>query len=159
MDEQNQTKSDTFDELDRAVARLVIENPSISDLQIAKQFGVTRQTVNRRRNSDAVKKLVAHALSLPTEEIKRLVAKSLCVLERHIGSKDPRISLTAIGQIMKLGVLCLEATLRSSTPDSPDFNYIIHWGDEDDRQFTPQPTPPPSPVPPQESNVSPSQKT
>jgi predicted transcriptional regulator len=95
--EQNETNSDSpqLDEVDAKIAALMVETPAATDQEIADKLGMTRQTVNRRRNAKPVRERVSSALSLPEKEVRRLTAKALVRLESFLDHEDPKIQLAA----------------------------------------------------------------
>jgi DNA-binding Lrp family transcriptional regulator len=105
--EQNATKNDNFiakcDEVDRSIAFYAIENPSITDEEIAQKLKLSRQTVNRRRRGAAVSAIVEKTLALPKRELRRVVVKSMSRLEALLDDPDPRIVLMASSQLLKFG--------------------------------------------------------
>lgn len=108
MDEQNVTESDSLktigDEIDKFIAKAIIENPSITDQALANSLNISRQTINRRRNSDHVKQLVSEIIAIPQDEVRRLSAKAMSKLDQLIGDTDPRIALAASLGILKIGI-------------------------------------------------------
>ena len=107
MLKQNATKSHKkkpgTDVLDRAIALNLIQRPGLTDEEIARELGVSRETVNRRKNMQSVTAIINHSLALPTKEIRRLMAKAFTKLEHHLDDPDPRVSLVAATQLLKFG--------------------------------------------------------
>lgn len=108
-DEQKQTNfdierfpSELVDPMDLQIATLLIENPSITDHDIAEKVGISRQTVNRRRNSPSVREFVFSVLSIPQREVRRVTAKALMRLEQLLDDPDPEIRLKATIALAKL---------------------------------------------------------
>ena len=108
MDEQIGTESDSLktigDEIDKFIAKAIIENPSITDQALANSLNISRQTINRRRNSDQVKQMISEIIAIPQDEIRRLSAKAMSKLVHLITDLDPRIALTASLGILKIGI-------------------------------------------------------
>lgn len=102
--EQKVTESDcsALDEVDTRIAMLLIEAPTTTDQMIADMLGLTRQTVNRRRNSSGVQKRVKETLSIPERETRRLVAKAMRRLEALLDNPDPKIQLSVTLALLKL---------------------------------------------------------
>jgi len=131
--EQNLTKTYTPDELDRQLARLLIESPGITDHEIATRFGLTRATANRRRRAEKVQRLVSEAIAIPAQEIRRLMLKGLSRLEYLIDNPDPRISLLASAQIVKLGSKAIENSFLIENQVSNQNQRIVYtacWGND-----------------------------
>lgn len=103
--EQNRTErdNDSLDACDLKIARTLIETPAITDDELGKLLGLSRQTINRRRNSDSVKRLLREALSISEKEIRRLSSKALSRLEALLDHEDPRIILSACAALLKVG--------------------------------------------------------
>ncbi len=102
--EQNATEPDKIpnDIVDLKITSLLIENPSLTDQEIADQIGVSRQTINRRKNSPEVKGLIHSALSIPQQEVRRLTAKALRRLEELLDHEDAKVRLAATLSLVKL---------------------------------------------------------
>lgn len=76
--EQNLAISDSDpDVIDIKIAAHLIERPSITDQEIAERLGISRQTVNRRRNSKGVRDTLRSILAIPEREVRRISAKAL----------------------------------------------------------------------------------
>ncbi|MGZ3781527.1 MAG: HEAT repeat domain-containing protein [Pseudobdellovibrionaceae bacterium] len=103
--EQNETKLDSsqMDSINIRIATLLIETPAVTDQEIANQLSLSRQTVNRRRNSHAVQELVRNTLAIPEKEVRRLVSKALLRLEKLLDDEDPKIRLAATLALVKIG--------------------------------------------------------
>ena len=124
------------DALDLKIVQSLVENPTLTDEALASTLGVARMTINRRRNQNGVKSLLADTLSIPSDELRRLMVKSLKRIEELLDDSDPRIRAFAATQLLKIGVqlkaagltdnlsgtvetVCLPALIRSgSTSDS-----------------------------------------
>jgi hypothetical protein len=104
MSEQNTTEPDSpnVDALNARIAAILIESPSATDQEIATTVGLSRQSVNRRRNSPVVQELVRSALAIPEREVRRLTAKALLRLEKLLDDDDPKIRLAATLSLVKL---------------------------------------------------------
>jgi DNA-binding Lrp family transcriptional regulator len=102
--EQNETKSDSLPiaVIDAKLALYLIEKPASTDQELADKLGISRQTVNRRKNGLAVQKIIRATLALPEKEMRRLAAKALARLETQLDSEDPKMQLTAALAIVKL---------------------------------------------------------
>jgi len=114
----------TVSEFDRALAVRLIENPSATDEKLAIWLQVSRQTINRHRNSEVVQSLVGEALTIPVKELQRLLAKSLMKIETHLDDSDPRISLPAAVQIIKMSSKLLVRRFETATP-AEEKGYIF----------------------------------
>ena len=108
-DEQNATNfdnekfpSEITDSIDVRIASMLIENPAVTDQDIATKLGVSRQTINRRRNSAPVREFVFSVLSIPQREVRRVTAKALIRLEQFLDDPDPEIRLKATIALVKL---------------------------------------------------------
>jgi DNA-directed RNA polymerase sigma subunit (sigma70/sigma32) len=104
--EHNKTNSDNFietDEVDQAIASELILNPTITDQELANKFGITRQTINRRRRSDAVQSIVGESLSINDQRVRDIFSKSLSKLVELMNSEDPVIALGAAKHISSMG--------------------------------------------------------
>lgn len=101
--EQNATESDTCtpDAIDAQLAHLLIESPSLTDQELADKLGISRQTANRRKNAQAVQKIIRSTLSMPEKEMRRLTKKALSRLEALLDNEDPKVKLSAILALMK----------------------------------------------------------
>lgn len=104
MDEQKATKEDSCNEVDVAIVSILTSNPAISDRELGEQLGLSRQTVNRRRNSQVVKELLKSRIedSFTQDDIKRLIAKSMRAVEQCLDSHDERIRLAAAIPMVRL---------------------------------------------------------
>lgn len=91
------------DDLNRALAIIIIGNPAATDDEISTKLNICRKTANKRRNSPEVRKLVADALSIPKAEVARLMAKALSKMDQLLDSPDPRISFSAANAVLKFG--------------------------------------------------------
>ena len=100
--EQNETKTDKFDEVDLHIVQRILKTPTVTDQEIATDLGISRQTVNRRRTSSGVKSMIRKQLSLSELEVRRLALKAFQSLERLMDSEDPRIQLAASTAILRL---------------------------------------------------------
>jgi transcriptional regulator with XRE-family HTH domain len=102
--EQNLTESDNFSigAMDAKLALLLIEKPSSTDQELAMKLGISRQTVNRRKRSQTVQKIVRDTLAIPEREVRRLAAKALTRLETLLDHEDPRVKLAATLALVKL---------------------------------------------------------
>lgn len=102
--EQNATEPDNsrMKAIDAKIALLLVEKPAATDQELAEKIGVSRQTINRRKNGEAVQKFIRGTLEIPQEEIRRLAAKSLVRLEEMMDHEDPRIKLAASLALLKL---------------------------------------------------------
>ena len=124
---QNKTKHDKIpDEVDQKLSILLIENPSATDLELSSILKLSRQTINKRRNSEAVQSLVSNKIMIPTEEYRRLVFKGLKKLELLIDDPDPRIALVAASHLLKLAIPQIPQPLERK----PQIVWNIGWGDE-----------------------------
>jgi hypothetical protein len=93
-----------LDEIDRRIFALaLIQGPKRTDQEFAEELGVSRRTVSRKRNSKPVQTFVKETLSIPADEVRRLVVKGLQRIEAHLDSEDPRVSLAAAIQLTKIG--------------------------------------------------------
>lgn len=102
--EQNTTKSDT-DHVEAAelkIAAMLLESPAITDQEIADKLGLSRQTINRKKNSAVVQSIIKKALSIPEREVRRLTVKALQRLEALLDDDDPRIRLSATLALTRL---------------------------------------------------------
>lgn len=109
VDEQNQTNCDTekfpselIDPMDIQIATMLIENPAVTDQDIATRLSISRQTVNRRRNSPSLREFVFSVLSIPQREVRRVTAKALMRLEQLLDDPDPETRLKATIALAKL---------------------------------------------------------
>lgn len=102
VDEQNATKGDNFDEVDAFIVGRILHSPAVTDLELANSLGVSRQTVNRRRNSSEVRRSIKDQLSLSEHEVRRLTLKSFKRLESLIDHEDPRIQVAASSIFIRL---------------------------------------------------------
>ena len=117
MGEQNhanidkQTDTLDSDHINQQIVKLLLTQPSITDAEIGKNLGVSRQTINKRRNSEAVRARLGDILSISEKRIRRLVALSLDQMETFLTDPDPRLRMASALAILKLGT-----TLVTPTP-------------------------------------------
>jgi transcriptional regulator with XRE-family HTH domain len=116
------------DELDLRIAHELISGPRKTDQEIAKNLGVSRRTISRRRNSDAVKELFKTALELPETELRRLLIKGLKKIEEHMDDANPKISLMAASQIAKLAIHAVDPLVQADEKEELDRVYTTSWG-------------------------------
>ena len=120
-DEQNRTNCDISPKpsgIDFAIVRELISDPSATDMDIAQKVGVSRQTINRRRNSTGVKSVLAEGWKVSGEDVRRLVGKALNRLELALDSPDERIAIVAATQLIKLA-----PEARNHTREEFDFDF------------------------------------
>lgn len=96
------TATNQLDELDQKIVRALIDGPRKTDQAHATALGVSARTFSRRRNSEAVRTLLAQALAFPVDELRRMALKGLRRIEDLIDDPDPRISLPASVQLTRL---------------------------------------------------------
>jgi Winged helix-turn-helix DNA-binding len=117
------------DAIDHKIVQLLIENPCATDEEIAGTMGVTRMTVNRRRNSGGVSRQLESTLALPAETIRRLMSKSLVRLELLLDEPDPRIRAYAASQLLKIAIQLNGAGINAgSSIESRDVVFVAEWG-------------------------------
>jgi hypothetical protein len=102
MEVQNATKQCSYDDLDQSIAAILIASPSMTDAELGDRVGLSRQAVNKRRNSASLKRLLNDQYAISTDNIKRLISKSLKTLEECLDSPDERIRLAAALPLIKL---------------------------------------------------------
>jgi hypothetical protein len=98
VSEQNETKVVRFeknDDLDQVLAQTILMRPAITDRQMAEELGLSRQAVNKRRNSKKVQSIIRAELQTSADEIQLLRKKSIRHLSLLMDHPDPRISLSA----------------------------------------------------------------
>lgn len=102
--EQNETDFDntTLNAFDQRLAILLIENPSSTDSEIADKLGTSRQTINRRKKSKTVQRIIQKTLSIPEDEVRRLTAKAFSRLEKLLDDDNPKIRFAATLSLIKL---------------------------------------------------------
>jgi DNA-binding Lrp family transcriptional regulator len=102
--EQNDSKSNnsSIDAIDAKLALLLIETPSLTDQELAEKLGISRPTVNRRKNGPAVQKIIRATLTIPEKEMRRLATKALARLEAQLDNEDPKIQHAAALALVKL---------------------------------------------------------
>ncbi len=127
---QNETKQDTGDEIDAALAKILVESPAQTNQQIAALLGLSVRTVSRRRGSIHVKALVSAALTIQADEIQRLTRKALNRTGALLDDPDPRIALAAAGISLRLaesfGVV---RELKPPQVEQPEVIYETCWGE------------------------------
>jgi hypothetical protein len=97
------------DELDLRIAHELISGPRKTDQEIAQNLGVSRRTISRRRNSDAVKELLKTALE-------------------HMDDANPKISLMAASQIAKLAMHAVDPLIQVKEKEELIRVYTTSWG-------------------------------
>lgn len=137
--EQIETKSDTASNsndtsnlapVDFKIAQCLIQRPASTDSELANALGLSRQTINRRRNSDAVQAYLHQALSLPEKEMRRLCVLALQKVEATLQCGDPRLEFGAAVALMKLGEKFITITQPPPPPLDQPVTYITKWADE-----------------------------
>ena len=102
-DEQFETEQDNpIDAIDRKIALRLIDQPAVTDQQLASELGISRQSVNRHRRGAGVQNILKEALDIQEDEIRRLVQKSLARLEELLDSDDQRLRLAAASVFARL---------------------------------------------------------
>lgn len=115
----NHDKNSNF--IPTRIAQLVIERPAITDAEIANEVGLSRQTVNRHRNSDAVRGLLVTYLTISEKRLRRLMSKSLDRLEAALDDSDPKIRMAAATRLIKYGSEQLPSITATSDPFGDPF--------------------------------------
>lgn len=128
--EQDATKRDKSpDETDRLIASILVEMPSITDEDLSRRLGLSRQTTNRRRRSKTVQDLIAEAISLPSKELRRLIAKGMRRIEALLENSDPRVQLGAANCLIRLTSDHFKHRIAEDMADEEgDITYVTHWG-------------------------------
>jgi hypothetical protein len=106
INQQHESKSDsskTIDALSARIGAMVLESPAITDQEIADHLKVSRQTVNRKRNSRAVRETITSAYRIPDLMIRAMVLKSISRLDALLDDPDPKIRLSTASLFMKIG--------------------------------------------------------
>jgi len=113
LDEQFETKTDNSepDAIDLRLATLLIESPAATDQDLADKVGVSRQTINRRKNGPAVEQLIRNSLALPEREMRRVTAKALSRIEELLDHEDPKIKLAATVALLRINSRFMGETL------------------------------------------------
>lgn len=135
MNEQKLTIIDTFTEkeklnsLDQQIVHLLLTQPTITDTELATKLGVSRQTINKRRNSEVVRERLSKVLSISEKRIRRLVALSLDQLEVFLSDPDPKLRMMSALSILKLGSTMITATpnLFGMRPD----DHSEEWNEDE----------------------------
>jgi hypothetical protein len=89
-----------FDELDHKIFQLKITKPSITDSEIGKIVGLSRQNVNLRRNRVQFKERIEHFFKAPIDKVRAMVEDAIRVLGRSLLSEDEGIRLKAAKLIL-----------------------------------------------------------
>ena len=92
------------DSTDRAIAMILVQNPTWTDQEIASKLNLSRATINRRRSSSRVMNVTEEIMAIPKYEIRRVTSKAFRKLEELIDDLDPRIALQASLNFLKLGI-------------------------------------------------------
>ena len=126
----NQKGAKSTAAIDLQIARLLIENPAATDQEIADRLGVKRMTVNRRRRGDSVTLMMSSALSIPVDELRRLLVKSLRRLEELLDDPDPRVRGSAATNILKLAPQTQLPNHMQTPRENDVIVYSAVWGDQ-----------------------------
>jgi hypothetical protein len=130
--DQNVTEPDKIEDpaaLDRAIANNLVLNPSTTDQELANLLGVSRATINRRKNCKAVQSLIKETLDIPRVEIQRLTLKALQKMADLLEDVDPKIQISAASQLLRLAEGQVRAVTRASS--SGMFGSKSVFGNED----------------------------
>ena len=122
------------DAIDLKIAQLLVEQPSITDKEVAEKLGVSRMLVNRRRNGVAVQDALATALAIPTEELRRLMVKSLNRIEELLDSHEPRLRAMAATQLLRLAIQAYAANIPNVPDTSSEIVYEVCFADDPDQK-------------------------
>lgn len=125
MGELFETKSykrSALDSVDQAIAKAVIENPTVTDEKIADSLGISRQTVNRRRNHPKVLFDVQRSLQVSEVDVKRLRKLAITRLENLVCSSDERIALGAVAILAK--TLSIFEVTKENHADSVEIDVV-----------------------------------
>ena len=116
--EQNESNDDRIEPeaIDYSIMKEIIQNPTITDQALGEKFDLSRQTVNRRRNSIIVKKLIKDALSIQEQNLRDVFARSLLKLTELMNHSDTKISLEAAKHVSAIGKGFFEGVGRKKSP-------------------------------------------
>lgn len=90
-----------LDPTDFAIVRELLSDPTQTDDGIAKKIGLSRQTVNKRRNSKSVQEEIKAKMEISSKRVEAVASKAWARLEELLEHPDPRIKLSAASAIIK----------------------------------------------------------
>lgn len=138
--EQNATNFDiaavnedlpALDSIDLKIVGYILQNPASTDAEISTAVGVSRQTINRRKNSEPVQSKLRHLLSLPETEVRRLSVLALRKVEDILRCGDPRLEFGAAVALLKLSERFIaQPSIPCSPTEDGATTYILRWADE-----------------------------
>ena len=124
MSEQNLTD---FDNLNEQIAILLLSNAGITDYEISRQLNISRATANKRRNSHQVQVILEKVFGDQKTQIKKLISKSLSVVESDLESDNGQRRSHAALAILRLFNEQLNKHIIHEQPN-PEVVYIAEWG-------------------------------
>lgn len=124
MSEQNLTN---FDNLNEQIAILLLSNAGITDHEISKRLNISRATANKRRNSRQVQAILEAVFGDQKTQIKKLISKSLSVVENDLSGEDEQRRSHAALAILKLFSEQLNRHVIHEQPQQ-EMVYIAEWG-------------------------------
>lgn len=90
-----------MDSIDQDIVSAILREPSITDLELATRLGVSRQTVNKRRNSMPIKEAIQRHHCILRADIERVSKQALVVLSELLSHHDDRLRLGAATVVTK----------------------------------------------------------
>lgn len=89
------------DEKDLKIFELSINDPTITDKEIADQIGMTREAITKRKNREGYAGLVNDARVSLNSRLREISHKAAIELEKLLSDPDPKIRILAISLALK----------------------------------------------------------
>lgn len=94
-------KTSQPDEIDCKILEILMNNPSLTDQEIGKEVGLSRESVSRRRYREGFQALLKGSFNNNLIALDFLYKKSISALDSLLGNPDPKVQLGAISLIQK----------------------------------------------------------
>ena len=118
------------DVVDLSILKVGLENPSFTDEEIAKEIGMSREAVNRRKKGMGYQAALHESAKTTEGSIQSLISKSVSELHNLVGDPDPRIRLSAIALVLRF-MPCLPLAKENA---DEEIVFKIGWEDDHNSQ-------------------------
>ncbi|MCK6598843.1 MAG: AsnC family protein [Bdellovibrionaceae bacterium] len=99
MDESHKTSQ--FDEKDQKILDISVNNPHITDSEIAQKVGLTRESVVRRRKREGYQFLLKDSAKSTKLKLEEIATKAVAELDVLVCDPDPKVRIAAIALALK----------------------------------------------------------
>ncbi len=143
MRAKNHKTSHYSDEIDQQILNLKCEHPAITDNEIGKAVGLSREAVTRRRNRRPYQEALVASHKVTLASLEKLFSKAIGELGNLIQDPDPRIRLMASSAILKqmpqlpIKAMCeQENSFKIGRADEAEelpqeIVYVSRWGNQE----------------------------